>query len=67
MEGMSDAVTGVIELENKLVLLLDLEKAISGLNPKLAIKASSGYDTIAFNLDKPIKVLHADDSNVYSS
>jgi two-component system, chemotaxis family, chemotaxis protein CheV len=36
-EGMSDSVTGVIELENKLVFLLDLEKAIGDLNPQLAM------------------------------
>ncbi|HVN95804.1 MAG TPA: chemotaxis protein [Syntrophorhabdaceae bacterium] len=66
MDGVSDAVTGVIELENKLVFLLDLEKAISELNPELAIKSSSSDDAtpFEFNLDKPIKVLHADDSNV---
>jgi two-component system, chemotaxis family, chemotaxis protein CheV len=66
MEDMSDAVTGVIELEGKLVFLLDLEKAISELNPELAIKPSSEDDSavFAFDLDEPIKVLHADDSNV---
>ena len=66
MENMSDAVTGVVELEGKLVFLLDLEKAISELNPELAIKPSSEDDsgTFTFDLDKPIKVLHADDSNV---
>jgi two-component system chemotaxis response regulator CheV len=66
MENVSDAVTGVIELEGKLVFLLDLEKAISELNPELAIRPSSGddSDTDASDLDKPIKVLHADDSNV---
>jgi two-component system, chemotaxis family, chemotaxis protein CheV len=66
MENVSDAVTGVIELEEKLVFLLDLEKAISELNPELAIKPSSDDDSMAFtfDLDKPIKVLHADDSNV---
>ncbi|MHB8111237.1 MAG: chemotaxis protein CheW [Syntrophorhabdaceae bacterium] len=36
MENMSDAVTGVIELDSKLVFLLDLEKAIAGLDPELA-------------------------------
>jgi two-component system, chemotaxis family, chemotaxis protein CheV len=66
MENVSDAVTGVIELEGKLVFLLDLEKAISELNPDLAIKPSSEGDNgpFTFELDKPIKVLHADDSNV---
>jgi two-component system, chemotaxis family, chemotaxis protein CheV len=66
MESVSDAVTGVIELEGKLVFLLDLEKAISELNPDLAIRPSSEGDSerFTFDLDKPIKVLHADDSNV---
>jgi two-component system, chemotaxis family, chemotaxis protein CheV len=66
MENVSEAVTGVIELEEKLVFLLDLEKAISELNPELAIKPSSEEEngTFVFDLDKPIKVLHADDSNV---
>ena len=66
MENVSDAVTGVIELENKLVFLLDLEKAIAELDPELALKAPSGNSDGAmdFNLGKPIKVLHADDSNV---
>jgi two-component system, chemotaxis family, chemotaxis protein CheV len=66
MENVSDAITGVIELEGKLVFLLDLEKAISELNPELAIKPSSEEDdgVLTFDLDKPIKVLHADDSNV---
>jgi two-component system, chemotaxis family, chemotaxis protein CheV len=66
MENVSDAVTGVIELDGKLVFLLDLEKAISELNPELAIKPSSedSGETSVFDLDKPIKVLHADDSNV---
>ncbi len=35
MENMSDTITGVIELDNKLVFLLDLEKAIAELNSKL--------------------------------
>jgi two-component system, chemotaxis family, chemotaxis protein CheV len=66
MENVSDAVTGVIELDGRLVFLLDLEKAISELNPELAIKPSSENDdgTFTFDLDKPIIVLHADDSNV---
>jgi two-component system chemotaxis response regulator CheV len=65
MENVSDAVTGVIELEKNLVFLLDLEKAIAELNPELALKAPAGGSTpLEFNLDRPIRVLHADDSNV---
>lgn len=65
MENVSDAVTGVIELEENLVFLLDLEKAIAELNPELALKAPAGGSApLEFNLDRPIRVLHADDSNV---
>ena len=66
MEDVSDAVTGVIELEEKLVFLLDLEKAIAELNPELAIKPSDDKegDVIMSGLGRPIRVLHADDSNV---
>jgi len=66
MENVSDAVTGVMELEGKLVFLLDLEKAIGELNPELALKAPSEDDanSLKFDLERPIKVLHADDSNV---
>lgn len=66
MENMSDTITGVIELDNKLVFLLDLEKAIAELNSKLAISNSLDDDNVDITLEfeEPIKVLHADDSNV---
>ena len=66
MENMSDTITGVIELDNKLVFLLDLEKAISELNPNLAIANSDPAPErrIADETYKPIKVFHADDSHV---
>jgi two-component system chemotaxis response regulator CheV len=40
VENLSDSVTGVITLEDRLVFLLDLEKAIGDLNPELAISES---------------------------
>ncbi len=65
MDGLSDTITSVIELEDKLVFLLDLEKAVADLNPNLAIQSASQSElqsgTVA---DRPIKVLHADDSGV---
>jgi two-component system, chemotaxis family, chemotaxis protein CheV len=64
-ENLSDTITSVIELDNKLVFLLDLEKAIGDLNPQLAISTSpiNSLDHDKF-IGKPIKVLHADDSSV---
>ena len=64
MDGMSDTITSVIELEDKLVFLLDLEKAISDLNPDLAISDSCNFTVIAASDAQPINVLHADDSLV---
>jgi two-component system, chemotaxis family, chemotaxis protein CheV len=64
-ENLSDTITSVIELDNKLVFLLDLEKAIGDLNPELAISNSSpsSPDPVTDG-NRPIKVLHADDSVV---
>jgi two-component system, chemotaxis family, chemotaxis protein CheV len=65
MDGLSDTITSVIELEDRLVFLLDLEKAISDLNPDLAISSASQSILQAPNLlESPIRVLHADDSGV---
>ncbi len=67
MENMSDAVTGVVELDNKLVFVLDLEKAIAELDPSLALKAppADGNDARArIDTAKQIRILHVDDSNV---
>ncbi len=69
IEGMSECLTGVIHLEKKIVFLLDLEKAISDLNPELAISGSADDVPEAFiaGIDQPIKILHADDSVVIRS
>jgi two-component system, chemotaxis family, chemotaxis protein CheV len=65
MDGLSDTITSVIELEDKLVFLLDLEKAMSDLNPDLAIRATSQTALQSGTFpDAPVKVLHADDSGV---
>ncbi|MCX5805692.1 MAG: chemotaxis protein [Proteobacteria bacterium] len=66
LEGLSDSITGVIHLEDRIVFLLDLEKTIADLNPELAIKESSSEaDEVLLDApDQPIKILHADDSSV---
>ncbi|OPY65492.1 MAG: Chemotaxis protein CheV [Syntrophorhabdaceae bacterium PtaU1.Bin034] len=67
-EGLSDTITSVIELEGRIVFLLDLEKAIGDLDPNLAISGSSLLAPDVGARDyKPIKVLHADDSTVIRS
>ena len=67
MENMSDAVTGVVELDSNLVFMLDLEKAIAELDPNLALKAPSGDEKAVegtMNTGRQIRILHVDDSNV---
>jgi two-component system chemotaxis response regulator CheV len=63
-EDLTDSVTGVITLNERLVFLLDLEKAISDVDPRLAISVSRTIaDTVTGDY-KPIQILHADDSLV---
>ena len=66
LEGLSDSITGVIHLEDRIVFLLDVEKTIADLNPELAISDSSpeSQEALLNVPDQPIKILHADDSNV---
>ena len=64
-EGLSDSITSVIELEKRLVFVLDLEKAIGDLDPRLALSsAAPTFAEVIAGSYKPIKVLHADDSSV---
>jgi two-component system, chemotaxis family, chemotaxis protein CheV len=66
MEDLSDTITGVIKLEDRIVFLIDLEKAISDLDPELAL--SGAAPLLTTNEDagtyQPIKILHVDDSAV---
>ena len=63
-EDLSNSVTGVITLNERLIFLLDLEKAISDVDPQLAISVSQTIADTATDGYKPIHVLHADDSLV---
>jgi two-component system chemotaxis response regulator CheV len=63
-EDLSNSVTGVITLGERLVFLLDLEKAISDVDPRLAISLSRTTANTVGADHKPIQVLHADDSLV---
>ncbi len=71
LQRYSEAITGMILLENKTVLMLDLERIISELDPRLAVpKIPEGMtmmpaaDTPANSIKYPLKVLHADDSGM---
>lgn len=71
MQNFCDAITGMILLENRTVLMLDLERVIGELDPRLAVpyrdpedenESFSNVNTAELTL--PIKVLHADDSKI---
>ena len=71
LQRFSEAITGMILLENKTVLMLDLERIIGELDPRLAVpKLPEGIDeVVAFDaltaaIKYPLKVLHADDSGM---
>lgn len=71
MQNHCDAITGMILLEERIVLMLDLEKIISELDPSLAVPklkegtisiSASEYASLAIKY--PIKIIHADDSGI---
>jgi two-component system chemotaxis response regulator CheV len=71
LQNYCEAVTGMILLENRIVLMLDLERIIGELDPRLAVpqfqegeaeQTLSNAATAA--LKYPLKVLHADDSGM---
>lgn len=66
MEDLSDTITGVIKLEERIVFLIDLEKAISDLDPELALSGTSPLlETVGDGETyQPIRILHVDDSAV---
>ena len=73
LQNYCEAITGVILLEDKTVLMLDLERAIGSLDPRLAVPYGGGGveeagETLPAvddtGLTFPLKVLHADDSRM---
>lgn len=71
MQDLCEAVTGTILLDDKIVLMLDLERAMGDLDPRLAVtnsvlpeKQESLPDLKVVGLTFPLKVVHADDSQI---
>jgi two-component system chemotaxis response regulator CheV len=56
-----NSITGVVKLEGRLVFLLDLERIVSDLNPKLGLKLDEAIDWMA---GPRYRALVADDSTV---
>lgn len=71
MQNYCEAITGTTMLEERTVLMLDLERVIGELDPRLATphrKEGTGNgalsETAAAMIKYPLKVLHADDSGL---
>jgi two-component system chemotaxis response regulator CheV len=66
-----DSITGLIHLEGRTILMLDLEMAIGQIDPHLAVpqihpgeEKTVTSETIATDVRYPLRVLHADDSGM---
>jgi len=73
MQNFCDAITGMVLLEDRTVLMLDLERVLGELDPRLAVpdheqnekkESLSDAKIAGITLPIPIKVLHADDSKI---
>jgi len=71
MQNFCPAITGYINLEDKNVLMLDLERAIGEIDPSLSaphlqpiVKKEAVSESAAAGIIYPIRVLHADDSGM---
>jgi len=71
MQYFCDAITGLIHIEDRTVLMLDLERAIGEIDPSLAVpylqpveKKAMVSETVTAGINYPLRVLHADDSGM---
>ena len=71
MQNFCGAITGLIHLEDRTVLMLDLERAIGEIDPRLAVpqiqpgeEKTAVPESAAAKLHYPLRVLHADDSGM---
>jgi len=71
MQNSFDAITGLIHIEDRTVLMLDLERAIGEIDPSLAVpylrpgeKKAVVSEAVTAGLNYPLRVLHADDSGM---
>ncbi len=71
MQNYCDAITGLIHLEDRTVLMLDLERAIGEIDPRLAVpqlqpgeEKTPDSEAASAGLRYPMRILHADDSGM---
>jgi two-component system chemotaxis response regulator CheV len=71
LQKYCDVVTGLIHLEDRTVLMLDLEMAIGEINPRLSVphllpeeKKAAISGAMLDGINYPLRILHADDSGM---
>ncbi|MFW5487034.1 MAG: chemotaxis protein [Desulfovibrio sp.] len=60
----SGSITGVVKFEERIILILDMERIIAELNPGLALKVDETKENEVLHTDKPVHILIADDSTM---
>jgi two-component system, chemotaxis family, chemotaxis protein CheV len=61
LDGMTNSVTGIIKMEDRNILILDMEKILGELNPQYAIR--DDVEITPVSVDLHYKALIADDSS----
>jgi two-component system chemotaxis response regulator CheV len=61
LNGMTNSVTGIVKMEDRNILILDMEKILGELNPQYAIR--DDVEIIPVSVDLHYKALIADDSS----
>jgi two-component system chemotaxis response regulator CheV len=61
LNGMSNAVTGIVKMEDRNILILDMEKILGELNPQYAIRED--VKIVPVSVDLHYKALIVDDSS----
>ena len=61
LNGMTNSVTGIVKMEDRNILILDMEKILGELNPQYAIRDDVAITPV--NVDLHYKALIADDSS----
>ena len=71
LQRLCEAITGLIHLEDRTVLMLDLERAIGEIDPRLSVphllpeqKKGALSEPLTVGIKYPLRVLHADDSGM---
>ncbi len=57
------AVTGVVRMDDRIILLLDLEAIVAEMRPEMAMRMDDATLPDTLDNDKKFRILHADDSS----